>query len=43
MHLAVAEGPNHSPGCLPHADAPYFTNLWIENGASGSSANSDSK
>ena len=22
MHLAVADGPNHSPGCLPHALAP---------------------
>jgi hypothetical protein len=40
MQLAVAEGPNHSPGCLPHADAPYSTNLWREKGAWGSSAKS---
>ena len=42
MHFAVADGPNHSPGYFPHEDAPYSTNLWIENGASGSSANRDS-
>lgn len=41
MHLAVAEGPNHSPGCFPHAFAPCSTNLCIENGALGSSANND--
>lgn len=41
MHLAVAEGPNHSPGYLPQADAPYCTNLCIEKGALGSSANKD--
>ena len=39
MHLAVADGPNHSPGCFPHADAPCCTNLCIENGALVSSAN----
>lgn len=22
IHRAVAEGPNHSPGCFPHAEAP---------------------
>ena len=41
MQLAVAEGPNHWPGCLPQAVAPWSTNLWIENGASGLSANSE--
>lgn len=39
IHLAVADGPNHSPGCLPHAEAPCCTNLCIENGALVSSAN----
>jgi hypothetical protein len=39
--MAVAEGPNHSPGCFPHAVAPCSTNLCIENGAFGSSAKSD--
>ena len=39
VHLAVAEGPNHSPGCFPQAEAPCSTNLCIENGALGSSAN----
>jgi hypothetical protein len=42
MHCAVADGPNHSPGCLPHAVAPCSTNLCIEYGALGSSANKDS-
>lgn len=41
-HLAVALGPNHSPGCLPHASAPCSTNLWMLKGASGESANSES-
>jgi hypothetical protein len=41
MQRAVAEGPNHSPGCLPHADAPCSTNLCIEKGALGSSAKSE--
>jgi hypothetical protein len=41
MHRAVADGPNHSPGCFPHAEAPCSTKLWIEKGARGSSANSD--
>jgi hypothetical protein len=41
MQRAVAEGPNHSPGCFPHAVAPCSTNLCIEYGALGSSANSD--
>lgn len=27
MHLAVALGPNHSPGCFPQASAPCSTNL----------------
>lgn len=39
IHLAVADGPNHSPGCFPHAEAPCSTNLCIENGALESSAN----
>lgn len=43
MHLAVADGPNHSPGCFPHAEAPCSTNRWIEKGARGSSAKSDSR
>jgi len=43
MHRAAADGPNHSPGCFPQADAPWRTNRCIENGASGSSANNDSK
>lgn len=41
MHLAVAEGPNHSPGYFPHAEAPWRTKLCIEYGARGSSANND--
>jgi hypothetical protein len=41
MHIAVAEGPNHSPGCFPHATAPCSTNLCIEKGAFGSSAKRD--
>ena len=41
MHLAVAEGPNHSPGYLPQAVAPWRTKLCIEYGALGSSANRD--
>ena len=39
MHRAVANGPNHSPGYLPQAVAPYLTKLCRENGARGSSAN----
>lgn len=39
MHRAVADGPNHSPGYLPHAVAPYLTKLCREYGARGSSAN----
>ena len=35
MHLAVAEGPNHSPGCLLQDSAPCWTNRCIEKGASG--------
>ena len=42
MHRAVADGPNHSPGCLPQAAAPCSTNRWMENGADESSANKDS-
>lgn len=38
MHRAVADGPNHSPGYLPHAVAPYLTKLCREYGARGSSA-----
>lgn len=38
MQRAVAEGPNHSPGCLPQADAPCSTKRWIERGAEASSA-----
>ena len=38
MQLAVAEGPNHCPGCLPQAVAPCWTKRWIEKGARGSSA-----
>ena len=38
MQLAVAEGPNHWPGCLPQAEAPCWTKRWMENGAEGSSA-----
>ena len=41
IHLAVADGPNHSPGGFPHADAPCWTNLCIEKGAFASSANND--
>ncbi len=41
MQLAVAEGPNHWPGCLPQDEAPCCTNLWIEKGALGLSANRD--
>lgn len=41
MQLAVADGPNHWPGCFPQAVAPCWTNRWIENGALGSSANRD--
>ena len=41
MQLAVAEGPNHWPGCFPQVSAPCWTNRWMENGALGSSANSD--
>lgn len=43
MHLAVAEGPNHSPGCLPQAAAPCSTNLWMEKGAFESSAKRESR
>lgn len=39
MQLAVAEGPNHWPGCFPQAEAPWWTNRWMEKGALGSSAN----
>lgn len=42
MQRAVADGPNHSPGCLPQAAAPCLTNRCRENGAEGSSANNDS-
>ena len=42
MHLAVADGPNHSPGCFPQAEAPCSTKRCIEKGAIGSSAKSDS-
>ena len=41
MQLAVAEGPNHWPGCLPQAEAPCWTKRWIEKAARGSSAKSD--
>lgn len=40
MHFAVADGPNHCPGCVPQAAAPCSTKLCIENGAAGSSAKS---
>lgn len=42
MHLAVAEGPNHSPGYFPHDSAPCFTNRCTEKGAVGVSAKRDS-
>lgn len=38
MQRAVAEGPNHSPGYLPQATAPWRTKLCNEYGARGSSA-----
>ena len=38
MQEAVAEGPNHWPGCLPQAEAPCWTKRWMEKGAEGSSA-----
>lgn len=38
MQLAVADGPNHWPGCLPQAEAPCWTKRWMEKGAAGSSA-----
>jgi hypothetical protein len=41
IHLAVAEGPNHSPGCFPQAEAPCSTKRCTEKGAFGSSANND--
>ena len=38
IQRAVAEGPNHSPGYLPHSAAPCSTKRCIEKGASGASA-----
>lgn len=38
MQLAVADGPNHWPGCFPQAVAPCCTNRWMEKDALGSSA-----
>lgn len=35
---AVAEGPNHWPGCLPQEVAPWWTKRCMEKGAAGSSA-----
>lgn len=38
MQEAVAEGPNHWPGKVPQAEAPWETKLWMEKGAEESSA-----
>jgi hypothetical protein len=42
MHRLAAAGPNHSPGDFAQEISPCLTNLCIENGALGSSANHDS-
>jgi hypothetical protein len=41
IHRLAAAGPNHSPGAFAQEISPCLTNLCIENGACGSSANQD--